>query len=216
MAENVPAQAAPGAPVSPAPTTPAAPAAKKRKKTGGCLRGCLLLLVVLILLLSLALVWLLRIPQKMGWIKSASAEMVERAPERLTAEEIVLEAKDKGFKTAGVDVYVFPRPGTDEVSLLAVYDFSQKRIELSRASEHQPVIDTMLLLGGGKKAEEHKVTYVGLEFHDEKGNFLLSASAKTEDVRALRDGKLAEEEFRKRMGIRADAQNYFKRSLIRF
>ena len=183
---------------------------KGKKKKGGCLSSVL----ILALLIGAATLWLLRVPQKMGWVKNASAEMISLSPERLTSEEMVLEAKEKGFKDINVEVYVFPRPGTDESSLLAVYDFSKRRVEFSRVSERQPVIDTMLLLGSGKKAEEHKVTYIGLEFHDERGKFLLSASASTEDVRALRDGNLTEEEFRKRMGVRADLPNYVRRSLF--
>ncbi|HTK05116.1 MAG TPA: hypothetical protein VL500_06020 [Candidatus Eisenbacteria bacterium] len=193
---------------------PAKPA--KTKKKGGFLRSCLLFFLVLFLVLGALAAWVLRVPQKLGLMGRGAARLTEETPERGTAQDIVAEAEARGFKSAGVEVYVLPKADADEAMLYAVYDFSKEGVTLSKTGPHQPVIDTMEVLAGGAKAEEEKITHVGVEFRDERGKLVLIASAATADVRALRDGKMTEEEFKKKLGIRVDLPGYINRAVVPF
>ena len=184
-----------------------------KKKKGGCLKGCLLFFLALILLVGAAACYVLRVPQRLGLIKGPGARLLASVPERVTAEEIVTEAAAKGFNATGVTVFVFPKPSSDEATLFASYDFS-KKATLPQSGPYHPVVQALVLLGGGEKAKEYQITHVGAEFRDEEGKLLIAVAASTTDIHDLQAGKITEEEFRQRMGKQVDLQNYINRAVI--
>jgi hypothetical protein len=169
--------------------------------------------LAVLLLIVAAVLFLFRIPQKLGWVKSAGAKLVEQTPEVSTAQEIVAEAEAKGFKSEAVHVYVFPKPGSGDAMLLASYDFS-KGAKLSQAGTYHPVVAALVLLGGGAKATENGITHVGAEFLDEDGKYVLSVAASVADINDLQAGKITEAQFREGLGKRVDLPNYAHRFLI--
>ena len=193
---------------------PVTPATKKKK--GGCLKACLIFLLVLLLLFGAAAALVFNIPKRLGWIRGPGERFTAATPERLTAEEIVAEAVIKGFKAEGVEVYVFPKPDSEEAVLSATFDFS-KGASLSRLDPYNPVVGTLMLLGGGAKAKEYAVTHVGTEFRDEKGNLLMAVAASTADLRELAEGKISEEVYlNERLKKMVDFPNYVQRAIIPF
>lgn len=188
--------------------------AKKKKKSGGCLRGCLIFLLALLFVAGVIATVVFRLPQKMGWLKGPSARFTAMTHERLTAREIVAEAESKGFRSEGVQVYVFPKPDADEAVLYAVFDVS-KGADMS-GGRYGPVLSTLVLLGSGEKMKEHAVTHVGAEFRDEGSNLLFTAVATTADIRELVDDKITEAEFMRRVDRVLDLPNLARRSVLPF
>lgn len=204
------------APVQPQAVPASAPAKTTKKKKGGCLKGCLIFLLIFLLLIGAATALIFKVPQRMGWMKSGGARLTAQTPERLSAAEIVVEAETKGFKSEGVQVFVFPKPDSEEAVLFASYDFSKKGVTLSQFGSYHPVVGTLVLLGGGEKAKEYAITHVGAEFLDEQGKLLVSVAASTADIRDLQAGKMTEEQFKQRLGKSIDMPNYINRAVVPF
>src|SRR3989344_2323562 len=193
---------------------PVTPATKKKKS--GCLKACLIFLLVLLLLVGAAAALVFNIPKRLGWVKGPGERFTAQTPERLTADEIVAGAATKGLEPVGVDVYVFPKPASEEAVLFATFDFS-KGVSLSRLDPYNPVVGTLMLLGGGAKAEEYAITHVGAEFSDENGNLLMEVATSTSDLRELAEGKISEEGYlNERLKKMVDFPNYVQRAIIPF
>jgi hypothetical protein len=195
-----------------APAKPTAPeSAKKEKpaktKKGGCLKGCLLFLLVLLLLVGAIVANALGLPQKLGLVKSATEKRYDvQAADRVAAADLVAELETKGVATKGMEVYVLPLKDGSGSGAYVVLDQSNG-FAFAPSEGGDAFLGTLASLAKSEAVKANGIKDVAFEYRDAKGRSLITIGAKVQDGADFADGKITEGEFMAKVGGKADMQN---------
>lgn len=184
----------------------AKPAKSAGKKKGGCLKGCLIFFVFLLLLVGGIAAVAYRLPQRLGLVKSPAEKLYSGTPFRAEAAAIKEELRVAGVATDGIDIQVFPVTGTDQVVALATLDASQG-FHFSASDDGEPVSDTFIRMINSQAAKDLGVSRVAVAYKDAKGRPLMAVTASTEAINDFAEKRITKEQFYQRMNGRLDIPN---------
>lgn len=184
---------------------PAKPAGEKKK--GGCLRGILIFLVVLLLVVGTAAALVLDLPRKAGLVKSATEKFYDvQGADRAAAADLVAELETKGIPTKGMEVYVLPLKDGSGSGAYVVLDQS-KGFAFAPSGGGDPFLGTLASLAKSEAVKANGMKDVAFEYRDAQGRSLITVGAKIQDGVDFADGKMTEKEFMAKVGGKADMQN---------
>ncbi len=182
---------------------PSAAVTKPPKKKRGCLKGCLVIVVIFLLLIALAAVVVFRVPERLGLFPSQAETLLAGTTDGLTAAEFEGEFESLGQDPAGISTYVLPVGDTEETIAYLVLDQSRGYTHTS-VEVSDPVKDAFILAARSDAIRTAGVTRVAVEFKDEVGKSLFVMTAPVDAILDLADGRITKEEFFKRTAAVGD------------
>jgi len=180
-----------------------APAAKQKKK-GGCLRGCFLFFVVLLLLAGVVAAVVFDLPAKLHIVKSPAERLFSGTPYREEAAQMKEELQASGMDTKGVELDVLPVTGSDQTVAIATLDASQG---FRFTSGSGSVADTFVKLATGDTAKDLNVGRAAIGYKDGKGRKLITVTAPTDAIADYAAGRITKEQFYARVDGKIDIPN---------
>ncbi len=179
----------------------------KSKKKHGCIRGCFLFLLILILLVGGFVASAMRLPEKFGITKSKAEKVFDvQNPDRAAAEDLRVAFEKEGIATKGMDVYVLPEKDGEGASAYVVLDQSQG-FTFSSSKDGDPFLNTLATLAKSEAAKKNGITRVAFEYKDAQGRALISMGAKVQDGADFANGKITREQFMAKVGGKTDIKN---------
>ena len=188
----------------PAPAAAAEPAKPaKKKKKGSCLRGCLMMLVLPLLLAGAAAAIFFDLPTKLHLLKSPAERLYAGTPYREEATAMKEELKASGMGTEGVQLDVFPVADTGETVAIATLDASQG----FHFNEDVSIEDALVSLATGDAAQDVNVGRAAIGYKDEKGRRLVTVTVPAEAAADYKAGRITKQEFYARIDGKIDLAN---------
>lgn len=176
------------------------------KKKHWFLKGCLIFFVLLIVLIGSAFAMAFRLPQKWGIVKSPAEKVFDDTPDRTSAKKVTAELKKSGMSTKGLDVYVLPlKDGSGEVAVVTL-DASQG-FAFSGTAGGDPFLGTMAAIAKTQLTNNATLKRVALDYKDETGATIFSATAPTGPILDFANGKISRDIFMKSIDGRLDIKN---------
>ncbi|OGN99890.1 MAG: hypothetical protein A2Y90_03605 [Chloroflexi bacterium RBG_13_52_12] len=162
-------------------------------------RGCLIVLLIVVIILAVGAIIIFRVPEKIGLVKSP-AEKLYTQPNDAEKAAIVMESfQAAGLNTQGVEVYVMPVAGTDHNTALIVLDAS-KGFSFNSSGITDPIDDFIAV---AVQAQQQGINRAAVTYYDEKGKELLTVTVPTGDVVAYSQGGLTDRQLMENVDIGA-------------
>jgi hypothetical protein len=177
------------------------PEVKPRKRKGCFFWGCMTSIGIVVIAALVISVVFFNLPQKIGLVKPASFRLLSQTPNREAAQQIKSELQEMGLITTGVEVYVFPERNSDSSVMLTVLDAS-KGFYFPSSQSTDAVADYLIHLA--EVSSENSISRVAFDYHDTKGNSLVSLTAPVESVLKYSRGQISRTEFLKAIDAHID------------
>lgn len=171
------------------------PPAAVPKKKGGCLRGCLITILVVLAVLAVPLVLILRVPQALGIWKSHPEALLGQPPDPSIGRAITADLEAAGQPTTAMRVYLFSTARGERIAYAMADTSSGFAFRASADGERDPVLDLLVHLATTNASAESGVTRVAINFLDYKGDSVLIVTASVEDIVAYSNGETSESTF---------------------
>ncbi|MHB1319622.1 MAG: hypothetical protein ACYCYF_13485, partial [Anaerolineae bacterium] len=164
---------------------------EKKKRPRGCLIGCGAALLILLLLCGWMAAVRWGVLEKLGLRESVAERVFAGPPDREAAAALTASLQAAGMNTQGVSVHVLPMTGYEGSAAIVVLDASKG-------------FDLDTWFGGGSTGgfdegtddafdpdtlEELGVTRLAFDYVDSSGKSIVTLTAATEDLAALREGE---------------------------
>jgi hypothetical protein len=167
---------------------------KKPKRKGFTFGKFLLIVFLLAVVVITAMI--LRLPQKLGIIKSPTDQLLSGTLDRDSIKIIENELKNAGVSLNGVTVGVFPyKDGTGNL-VAVILDSSQGFKQTSNDSE-SIVNYYFTFMAKNTKIKQLKVQRVVIDYKSERGKSLITVTAPIDVINNFISGKLNNEQFMK-------------------
>jgi len=138
-----------------------------------------------------------RVPQRLGIVDYPSERLSQGTPDRVKAAELVQSLQQTGLSTEGVEVYVLPFAGTDREVALVVLDAS-KGFSFDANLNTNMVKDFVTVV---THAQQLGVDRAAVQYRDENGKDLLSATVATDAVVAYAQGQITDQQLMEKVDI---------------
>ena len=180
------------------------------QKKRGCLKGCLIFVVALLLLIGGVVALTLRLPQKLGLIKSPAQKLFDDTPDRTSAKTITAALQKSGLAVKGLDVYVLPLKDGSGSTAVVVLDASAG-FQFTGTQNGDPFLGTLATIAKTQLGKNVNLKRVALDYKDETGATLLDVTAPTSSILDFTNGKISKEVFMKSIDGRLDIKNTINR-----
>ena len=207
----IPVGQSPAQPVAPPPATPPQqppvqyaaqpvagqplqPPAAKKRGCGCYVIGCLGVLVVIALAITLSAGWYLRWPERWGLVESPATKLFEPSPNPWAAEALEEEFVDGGMSVEGLTFYVLPvEDGTTQV----VYVLAEEAegFTWSHPTFENPIEGLLYVTAASEATVEYSIERVAVDYRDADGVQVAVMTAPTEALVARVLGEISEGEL---------------------
>lgn len=172
-------------------TEPAIPAVKKRH---GCLKGCLTVVGVFILIAVLLLGWFFNWPRRWGLVASPAEELFEGSPNPWAADAIVADLQEMGVSAEGITVYVLRVPDSEEIVAYVLVE-DARGAAWSHEAYRSAVEGLLVLVSQTEAASRYAVTRVAVDYRDAENIQVAVMTVPAEAGRAYGAGEITREAF---------------------